>query len=216
MKNDLVGVKHLELVKTAQKYWVNSGKNSELCVDPTVSHNVSNTILVEDWDEVAGYVYRNRNFFAGISFLSTSGDKDFNQAPNTEVITAKDMVQKYGVAGILASGLVVDGLQAFDNLWSATSTAQGMGEDITPENSKNTLKKDWVRRFEAFAAKYLEGDLKKAEYCLKDAHLIHKWEKIQRTYVPIDWTEELVEKRFTEVDTLGAAACAGGSCEIDF
>jgi len=216
LKNDLVGVKHLELVKTAQKYWVNSGKNSELCVDPTVSHNVSNTILVEDWDEVAGYVYRNRNFFAGISFLSTSGDKDFNQAPNTEVITAKDMVQKYGVAGILASGLVVDGLQAFDNLWSATSTAQGMGEDITPENSKNTLKKDWVRRFEAFAAKYLEGDLKKAEYCLKDAFLLHKWEKIQRTCVPIDWTEELVEKRFTEVDTLGAAACAGGSCEIDF
>ena len=216
LKNDLVGVKHLELVKTAQKYWVNSGKNSELCVDPTVSHNVSNTILVEDWDEVAGYVYRNRNFFAGISFLSTSGDKDFNQAPNTEVITAKDMVQKYGVAGILASGLVVDGLQAFDNLWSATSTAQGMGEDITPENSKNTLKKDWVRRFEAFAAKYLEGDLKKAEYCLKDAFLLHKWEKIQRTCVPIDWTEELVEKRFTEVDTLGAAPCAGGSCEIDF
>ena len=216
LKDDLIGVKHLELVKKAQNYWVNAGKNPELCADPTVSHNVSNTILVEDWDDVAKYVYSNRDHFAGISFLSTSGDKDFNQAPNTEVIDAEEMVKKYGVAAVLASGLVVDGLAAFNDLWMATSTAQGYGEDISAENSKNTLKKDWVRRFESFADKYLEGDRKKTEYCLKDAYLIHKWQKIERSYQQIDWTSELSEKKFTDVDTLGAAACAGGACEIDF
>ncbi len=216
LKDDLIGTKHLDLVAKAQKHWVNPGKNKDLCADPTVSHNVSNTILVEDWDDVAEYVYSNRNSFAGISFLSTSGDKDFNQAPNTEVIDAEKMVEKYGVASVLASGLVVDGLQSFGDLWMACSTAQGFGEDISAENSKNTMKKDWVRRFQAFASKYLEGDLKKAEYCLKDAHLIHKWEKIKRSYQQIDWISELTEKKFTDVDTLGAAACAGGSCEIDF
>jgi ribonucleoside-diphosphate reductase alpha chain len=171
---------------------------------------------VEDWDDVAEYVYSNRNNFAGISFLSTSGDKDFNQAPNTEVIDAEKMVEKYGVASVLASGLVVDGLNAFGDLWMACSTAQGFGEDISAENSKNTLKKDWVRRFTAFADKYLEGDLKRTEYCLKDAHLIHRWEKIKRSYTQIDWISELSEKKYTDVDTLGAAACAGGACEIDF
>ena len=216
LKDELIGTKHLDLVAKAQKHWVNAGKNPELCADPTVSHNVSNTILVEDWDDVARYVYSNRDNFAGISFLSTSGDKDFNQAPNTEVIDAEKMVEKYGVAGVLASGLVVDGLQAFNDLWMACMTAQGYGEDISAENSKNTLKKDWVRRFTSFADKYLEGDLKQAEYCLKDAHLIHKWEKIKRSYMQVEWISELSEKKFTDVDTLGAAACAGGACEIDF
>jgi ribonucleoside-diphosphate reductase alpha chain len=216
LKDKLIGTDHLDLVAKAQKHWVNTGKNKELCADPTVSHNVSNTILVEDWDDVAEYVYSNRNSFAGISFLSTSGDKDFNQAPNTEVIDAEKMVKKYGVAAVLASGLVVDGLQAFGDLWMACQTAQGFGEDISAENSRNTMKKDWVRRFQAFASKYLEGDLKQAEYCLKDAHLIHKWEKIKRSYSQIDWISELSEKKYTDVDTLGAAACAGGACEIDF
>jgi ribonucleoside-triphosphate reductase len=216
LKDKLIGTDHLDLVAKAQKHWVNTGKNPELCADPTVSHNVSNTILVEDWDDVAEYVYSNRNNFAGISFLSTSGDKDFNQAPNTEVLDAEKMVEKYGVAAVLASGLVVDGLQAFDDLWMGCMTAQGYGEDISAESSKNTLKKDWVRRFTAFADKYLEGDLKKTEYCLKDAYLVHKWEKIKRSYTQVEWISELSEKKFTDVDTLGAAACAGGACEIDF
>ena len=216
LKNNLIGVKHLELVAKAQKHWVNTGKNPDLCADPTVSHNVSNTIVVEDWDDVAGYVYRNRDNFAGISFLSASGDKDFDQAPNTEVIEADQMVEKYGVASVLASGLVVDGLSAFDNLWLACRTAQGYGEDISAENSKNSVKKDWVRRFTSFSQKYLDGDLKRTEYCLKDAFLIHKWEKIKRSYHQIDWISELNQKKFTDVDTLGAAACAGGACEIDF
>ena len=216
LKEQLMGVKHLELVAKAQKHWVNTGKNPELCADPTVSHNVSNTITVEDWDDVARYVYSNRDNYAGISFLSATGDKNFDQAPNTKVMDAEDMVEKYGVASVLASGLVVDGLAAFGNLWVACSTAKGYGEDITAENAKNTLKNDWVRRFNAFADKYLEGSAEKTDNCLKDAYLIHKWEKIKRSYTHVDWISELTEKKFTDVDTLGAAACAGGACEIDF
>jgi ribonucleoside-diphosphate reductase alpha chain len=215
-KNELIGVDHLELVKKAQKHWVNAGKTESRCADKGVSHNVSNTILVDDWDEVAEYVFENRHSFAGISFLSTSGDKDFAQAPNTEVITPEQMVEKYDVAGIMASGLAVDGISAFGNLWAATATAQGMGEDISHENSKTILKRDWVRRFKSFAENYLDGDIKKAEYCLKDAHILHKWHKIQKTFKPINWTESLSEKRFTDIDTLAASACAGGACEIDF
>ena len=32
----------------------------------------------------------------------------------------------------------------------------------------------------------------------------------------MNWKHDLTEKKYTDVDTLGAAACAGGACEIDF
>ena len=215
-KDELIGVDHLEKVKLAQKHWVNAGTNEELCADKGVRHNVSNTIIVEDWDEVERYVFENRHSFAGISFLSAMGDKDFNQAPNTAVISAEEMVNKYDTAAIFASGLVVDALNAFDNLWSACSTAHGFGDDLTLDSAENALKRDWVRRFNNFADNYLDNDTKKAEYCLKDSYLLHKWNKINKNFTPIDWVEDLTEKRYTEVDTMGAAACAGGACEIDF
>jgi len=215
-KDELVGVDHLEKVKLAQKHWVNAGTNEELCADKGVRHNVSNTIIVDDWDEVERYVFENRHSFAGISFLSATGDKDFNQAPNTAVISAKEMVDKYDTAAIFASGLVVDALNAFDNLWTACSTAHGFGDDITLESAENAMKRDWIRRFNNFANNYLDGDVKKAEYCLKDSYLLHKWNKINKNFNPINWIDDLTEKRYTEVDTMGAAACAGGACEIDF
>jgi len=215
-KDNLLGVKHLELVKKAQQHWVVAGTNEELCADKGIRHNVSNTIIVDDWNQVEDYVFNNREHFAGISFLPMTGDKDFNQAPNTGVIDAKQMVKKYGTAAIFASGMVVDALKAFDNLWIACSTAQSMGEDISVESSENALKRDWVRRFESFSQNYMNGDNKQTEYCLKDSYLLHKWNKIQSNIKPITWEDDVTEKKFTDIDTTAGAACAGGECEIDF
>ena len=215
-KDDLLGVKHLELVKKAQKHWVEAGTNEDLCADKGVRHNVSNTIIVDDWDHVEKYVFDNRHSFAGISFLPMTGDKDYNQAPNTAVITSKEMVKKYGDAAVFASGMVVDALKCFNNLWDACSTAKGFGEDISLETSENAMKRDWVRRFKKFGDNYLNSDSMAAEYCLKDAYLLHKWNKIQSTLKTVDWKEDIKERKYTDVDTLAAAACAGGACEIDF
>ena len=215
-KDDLLGIKHLELVKKAQKHWVEAGTNEDLCADKGIRHNVSNTIIVDDWNEVEKYVFENRYSFAGISFLAMSGDKDYNQAPNTAVITADKMVKKYGNAAVFASGMVVDALKCFNNLWDACATAKGFGDDISLESSKNALKNDWIRRFNKFADNYLGSNAVLAEHCLKDAYLLHKWNKIQSTLKTIDWKEDIKEKKYTDVDTLAAAACAGGACEIDF
>tara|TARA_Y100001935_G_scaffold16769_1_gene12372 strand:+ start:16594 stop:18807 length:2214 start_codon:yes stop_codon:yes gene_type:complete len=215
-KEELLGIKHLELVKKAQKYWVETGTNEDLCADPGIRHNVSNTIIVDDWDEVEKYVFENRGSFAGISFLAMTGDKDYNQAPNTAVPTATDMVEEYGNAAVFASGMVVDALKVFPNLWDAISTAHGYGLDLSVESSENSSRKDWIRRFENFSNNYLDGDMKKADYCLKDAYLLHKWNKIQSHLKQVNWKTDLTEKKYTDVDTLGAQACAGGACEIDF
>jgi len=112
-KDDLLGVKQLEYVKAAQQNWVEYGTNVDLCTDPKLRHNVSNTITVDDWDEVEQYIFDNREWFAGISLLSSFGDKAYPQAPFTEVATAQEILDKYGDASMFASGVIVDGLHAF-------------------------------------------------------------------------------------------------------
>jgi hypothetical protein len=103
----------------------------------------------------------------------------------------------------------VDANKIFDNLWLACNTAAGIGENLEVVDAENALKLDWVRRFKNFANNYFDSDLKQAEYCLKDVSLLHKWFKIQQTMVDIDWINELTEKKFTDIDTTGAAACVG-------
>jgi ribonucleoside-diphosphate reductase alpha chain len=213
-KDDLIGIKHLDLIKKAQEFWVNAGTNIDRCAHPGIRHNVSNTVIVDNWDEIENYVYDNRNYFAGISFLPMTGDKDYFQAPNTQVLNAAQLTEKYGAGAIMASGLIVEALKSFDNLWLACMTANGYGEDLTADNHQNTLKKDWIRRFKKFATNYFNGDLKKAEYCFKDVYLLHKWEKIQQTISDIKWEDELKEVKYIDVDTIGSAACVGGGCEL--
>lgn len=214
-KNDLLGVKQLEYVKLAQQYWIEYGTNVDLCVSPSLRHNVSNTITVDDWDEVEQYIFDNKEWFAGISLLSAMGDKAYAQAPFTEVFTAQQILDKYGPASMFASGLIVDALKAFnDNLWSACDTVNGWGVKIEPEGSKDLLKRDWIRRAKKFADSYFNGDVLEMTNCLKDSYNLHKWETIMNVIQPIDFTEQLTEAKYTEVDTLGAVACSGGACEL--
>ena len=215
-KEELFGTALLEKVKVVQQNWVEAGTNSELCADPELRHNVSNTVTVmpHQWSQVEDYVYDNRHSFAGISFLAGSGDKDFAQAPMTEVLTEEQIVDKYGKAALFASGLIVDTRKSgFRDLWEAAQVAQ-MDEEYRGEVSD--IRSEWIRRFNKFADNYFMGDTKEAEYCLKDVFLLHKWTKIQQNFTPVDFITQLNEKRFTDIDTMGAVACQGGACEITF
>lgn len=214
-KNDLLNEKQLEFVKKVQQVWVEEGTNIDLCVDPRLRHNVSNTISVTDWKAVTDYVFENRKYFAGISFLAATGDKDYPQAPFTEVFTMEQITKNYGVGSMFASGLIVEGQHAFNNdLWAACSTLLGEGEELDKESHLSLLKRDWVRRAGNFATKYFGGDIKKMTYCLKDVQNLHKWEKITKNIQNIDWAKELKEKQYTDIDTMGAQACSGGACDI--
>lgn len=213
-KDDLYGAKQLEFVKKAQQVWVEEGTNVELCTDPRLRHNVSNTIVVDDWDEVAEYVYNNRQWFAGISFLAATGDKDYPQAPFTEVLEPEDLVVKYGEASMFASGLIVEALEGFGDLWAACSTAVGVGEELGDLSHHNLTKHDFVRRLHKFADNYFAGDVKVATYCLKDVYNLHKWSKIKRNMTDIDWKQALTQEEYVDIDTTGAVACSGGACEI--
>jgi len=216
-KNQLLGVKQLEFVKKAQQFWVEHGTNQELGVDKNLRHNISNTITVDDWNEVEQYLYDNRKWFAGVSLLSAMGDRAYAQAPFTEVFTPEQILKEYGAASMFASGLVVEGLHAFNNnLWSACDTVLGFGVKINPTNSEDLLKRDWIRRATKFANNFFNGDIMKMTFCLKDCYNLHKWESIKNSFVPIDFSTQLSKQVYTEVDTMGSQGCAGGACEITF
>ena len=200
-------------LKKAQQYWIEYGTDQELCARPYLRHNVSNTITVDDWDEVIDYVFDNRYYFCGVSFMADNGDKELPQSPFTEVLTMQQIVTKYGNEALLTSALIEAGLTAFnDNFWAACSAATGCSAQADGRSS--ALRTDFIRRFQKFANNFKsEQD---CANCLKDVYLFHKWWKIQKTAELIDFTEHLVEKKFTDINTLGAQACYGGSCELNF
>lgn len=234
-KKDLMGVRQLEFVKKAQQWWVEEGTDVELCVHPDLRHNISNTISVDDWDEVEQYIFDNKDWFAGISLLAAAGDKAYAQAPFTEVMTSEEILAKYGDASLFASGLIVDGNHAFNNnLWRACDVALGFGVRLMPDvveavdldsstgriglemQLSDVLQRDWVRRFHKFAKNFFDGDLQATSFCLKDCHNLHKWSKIQRSLVDIDFPKLLKEAREIDADTLASQGCAGGACEVTF
>lgn len=304
-KSDLLGTKQLDYVKLAQQNWIEYGTNYDLCVKPFLRHNVSNTITVDNWDDVTNYIYDNRHSLCGVSLLSAAGDKAYPQAPFTEVLTEQQILATYGEVSMFASGLIERGLKAFNgDLWTACSTALGYGEDLSDAH-KDADKQEFVKNFKKFSRNFLGSGLTEEDYtiyntlrskitqlhthnsdlsaavnglttsislldleetdevyikilekvddfnfyidlnndeiatqtaalaetkvykakassrntcanCLKDVYNLHKWWKITHAASDIDWATQLPPKEFTAVDTLAAAGCSGGACEITF
>lgn len=232
IKTEVSAVKLLEHVKLTQENWVMGGRRAERCTAPWLRHNVSNTITVREteWDQVARYIYDNRDAFAGVSLLPEGGDLEYPQAPFTSVLTYDEIVAEYGTGSLFASGLIVDGLHAFDNdLWAACDCALGRGQkldipqptDITDEKAfaayqaqvKTILaKKDWVRRAQKFAKNYFAGDVRRMSYCLKRVNNCKLWEDLTREYLPVDYTTMFEESDNTKL--VDAVACAGGKCDL--
>ena len=72
---------------------------------------------------------------------------------------------------------------------------------------------DWVRRFNSFADKYMEGDRRKTSYCLKHVNAYHKWQAICRMK-PVSYDNIVWEEPLKQAGSEIATACAGGACEI--
>ena len=211
LKNQLPAVEMLGVVKDAQKNWVHSGKNRALCTQDFLSHNVSNTVTVqpEEWEAVTKFIYNNRKFFAGISLIPQSGDKDYPQAPFTTVYTSREIVKEYGDAALWCSGLIELGLNAFDlNLWAACDymTLNQSSEEDSED------KKLFATKMIRFAKKYFDEDLRRLTYCMKDVYNWKRYKDLFDSFNKVDYTQ-LLE---TEDNTVGIEeiSCAGGACLI--
>ena len=211
LKNQLPAVEMLSVVKDTQKNWVQSGKNRSLCTQDFLSHNVSNTVTVqpEEWDQVTRYIYDNRKYFAGISLIPQSGDKDYPQAPFTTVYTVKEIAKEYGDASLWCSGLIELGLNAFDNnLWAACDYIT-LNQETDKDSDDKKLFSVKMRRF---AKKYFNDDIKRLTYCMKDVYNWKIYTDLYDSFTKVDYTQ-LLE---TEDNTVGIEeiSCAGGACLI--
>jgi ribonucleotide reductase, class II len=231
-KNDLSALQLLEYVRSTQQNWVAFGKKKERCAKDWLMHNVSNTINVREneWTDVANYIYENRKYFSGVSLIPESGDLDYPQAPMVNVLTAREIIQKYGDGSLLASGLIVDGVHAFGDLWVACDAATGLGvgleEPIQPNGNSTLedhrqwkiqhdswlLKVDWIRRVQQFAKRYCENDMRKSIYLMKHVHCWKQWLDIRRECVEVDYTQLHEAEDVTR--PLDTVACSGGACSI--
>lgn len=211
LKNQLPAVEMLGIVKDTQRNWVYAGKNRSLCTQEYLSHNVSNTVTVkpDEWDDVTKYIYENRKYFAGISLIPQSGDKDYPQAPFTTVYTSREIVKEYGDPALWCSGLIELALNAFDNnLWAACDYVN-MNQAKENDSKEKLL---FITKMKNFAGKYFDGDLKRLTYCMKDVYNWKIYCDLYDTYKKVDYTQ-LLE---TEDNTAGIEeiSCAGGACLI--
>jgi len=214
-KSDLQGVEHLKKIKLIMNSWIKEGKNEENCIVPSTSHNVSNTIIIDNYNDITNYIFDNQDSFSAVSFMSVFGDKDYNQAPNTSVLSFEEIYIKYGEGSLFASGLIVDGLHAFkDNLWEACECILHRDREIHGHRTDVFIKKDWIKRAKKFAKNYFKGDINFMIYCLKDVHLRHKWNLVNREFKEVDFTKILNKPEYKNMDEMGAMACSGNSCEI--
>ena len=210
LKNKIGAIGLLEYVKSTQQNWVMTGRNESLCVKDFLQHNVSNTINVkpEEWEEVAKFIYKNRRYFCGVSLLPVSGDKDYPQAPFTTVYLPSEMVSHYGDGAMFVSGLIEVALNLWeDNLWAACDSLLGLGERV-----KGNGRKTWANRCQKFADKYMDGDVKKLSYCMKDVYNWKEWLDTKRKYESVDYTTCIEEQDNTKLEQ--EIACSGGACEI--
>ena len=129
LRSELSGVKLLEYVKLVQQSWVIPGMTD---MNSPIKNNVSNTVDVpnDQWDVVRDWVWENQDYIAGVTFLSSYGDMDLPQAPMCRVATPEEILREYGVGSMFASGLVVEAIEVFGDLWKACESAQGRGEQL--------------------------------------------------------------------------------------
>jgi len=208
-KNQINATELLELVKLTQQNWVEYGTNAERSIHPSLRHNVSNTINVkqDEWEDVENFIYKNRNYFAGISLLSVTGDKDYPQAPFSAIYLPHEMVSYYGDCAMFVSGLIEEAMKLFeDNLWAACDALLGMNF------VKGSAKHEWIDRCKRFAKKYNGGDVKKLTYCMKDVYNYKLWLDLQRDWQDVDYTELFEEEDNTKIQE--TISCSGGACEI--
>jgi len=211
--NDLTALELLRHVKLTQEHWVAAGRRGERCVQPWLTHNVSNTITVlpDEWQAVTDYLYAHRRAFAGVALLPAGGDLDYPQAPFCAVWSAEEIVREHGDAALHAAPLIEHAQRVFGDLWLACACLLGTGVAL---GAGDDGKRAWIEQAAAAAARWCAGDLRALANCLKRVYLSAWWDDLTRDYREVDWTA-MRELR----DGTGAVeldpACAGGTCDID-
>lgn len=210
LKNQLSAIELLENVKLTQRNWIAFGKTLDRCVQSWLIHNVSNTISVREheWNEVENFLYNNRKYLCGISLIPESGDKDYPQAPFCTVYSHKEIVNHYGECALFVSGLIERALELYeDDLWKASSV-------LFDKEPRGESKRKWYNQCKKFAKKYLNNDIRKLTYLMKDVYNWKLWLDLNATYTNVNYDNFIEDENEVNIEFKTESACAGGQCLI--
>lgn len=185
VRTDFSTIDFLKRIYSTKMNWIEDGTNWDhpsTKMWPDIRMNVSCTVSVRDdeWEKVAEWIWSHREGFCGLSFLPERGDLDYPQAPYTSYLNEKELAETYGSGAILSSGLIVDGLNVFNDIWTACNAALGKADDLLKYSDEYLL---------SYIKKHLDNGKLLVEIdglCVSDvnaisSHLQHK------VHLRIDW-----------------------------
>lgn len=201
LKKDVTALDMLENIKLVKENWVDVGKRKERCLHPSLSHNVSNTVHVQDdeWGRVADFIFEYQHTFAGVTLLTAGADLDYRQAPFVEVRDEDEILEAYELAADHAYPIINAALRLYADLWTAC-------DDIADGDG------DWAERMRQLARERFAGDVRRVAHYLKDVWYLGRWKELMSSWRPVDYTQMVEETNGVYFE--GEASCAGGACEI--
>jgi ribonucleoside-diphosphate reductase alpha chain len=214
-KQDFSAIEFLQVVRTTQQHWVLPGTRREQCTRPWLTHNVSNTVVVEphQWEAVGNFIFDNREFFAGVSLLPASGDKDYPQAPMARVLLPDEIVAEYGSAAFDVVTLLVGIQDAFDgDVWLACDRLLGRGPRADTETLAQRRRSAWISAARRLADGRFGGDVRRLGLCLKDWDQYQRWVDLQSSQREVDYA--LMIEGEDRIQLVRESACAGGACLV--
>lgn len=177
VRGDMAALDFLELVRQTQQNWVLPGTRQKSADRPPPTHNVSNTVTVEqnEWAEVGRFLYDHRADFTGVTLLPATADRDYPQAPFCAVPTSWEIRARHGISARRGAGLVAAGLAGFDGqIWSACDAL--LHQECSGEERGNA----WLLEARRFARRYFDGDLRRLSHYLQDVHHEQLWNDLTR------------------------------------
>lgn len=216
LKEDMQGVRHLQLIELVRRAWVLPGKTESLCYRATTSHNVSNTVILDDEAEVARYLFDHQDHFTAVSFLAPSGDKEYVQAPYTAVLTEQEFASQYGERSEVFRQMIQTGLRVFDNdLWQACTFLTNQETYVSDRPPFSKDQEIWRIEAARVSDALYAGDRVRLGHALKDRYLSDKWHQILHTFRVPDLAQILRHPAPVEIRQTNAVACQADYCDTD-
>lgn len=207
VRTDYSTIDFLKRIYNTQMNWIAEGTNTRhpsSIEKPALHHNVSCTVSVKEgeWEEVADWIWENKEGFCGLSFLPETGDLDYPQAPYSSYLDEKELAETYGPGAILSSGLIVDGLNVFNDIWTACNAAIGRADNLLKYSDDYLLA--YIKKYLKDGKLLIEIDgLYVSDINAISSHLKHKVE------LRIDWVRRFKKfaKQYFNGDESKCANC---------
>lgn len=210
-------IEFLEMLKEAYRAWVLPGtglpERSEGCF-----HNISNTCDVTDgkWSELGRYIWQNREHFAGIALLASSGAYVYHQAPMQPIIDKADLIDKFGDLNFSAARQIAEMLESIGlTIPDVAAPLISMATDMNAWRIQRDFGRHrlfWQMLFDQITRTLRVGSIHDALQLIASSFDEELWASLTADLKEVDYSKMIEESdNTTRAENL---ACASGVCEI--